>query len=384
MPSLIEARNHLARIATEAQAVTSNKSLSSAVQMKRLDALAAEQAEHIATVEIHKRANTLTGGSSLDSSEDSSFGRKSFSGAPKLNLSLADIKSFHQAAVSRQSYRVESKATDFGTAIPALLLPGVVSKLHEPTRILDYIPNVAMGGPSVEFLAHTATTGTAAMVARGAAKPETSLTIVPTILTARKIAVHSAAPDEILKDFDAFAGYLTLELQRQIADVENAQILSGTGIGENLTGILATSGILTRAKATDTGLDAIEQAIKDLRVGPSYCAPTLIVAHPTDFSALRRSKDSQLRYLLNANPSEQEAQNIWGIPVLTTTQITAGTALIGNFEIGAQGFVREGFTLTMSNASGTDFTNNMTRWVAEERITLGVSRPSAFITVTGL
>jgi HK97 family phage major capsid protein len=385
MSNVIESKRILTELATKAREIVAEKSYSNTAKQSMLGALEAELKTHQDVIAMHQEASRLmVGASSIDSGESYSFGRKALGTAPKLNLSMSEIKSFHQAAVSRQSYRVEAKSTDFGASIPALLLPGVVSKLHEPTRILDYIPTTAIGSPSIEFLTHASTTGSAGMVARGAAKPESTLNITPTILTARKIAVHSAAPDEILKDFEAFIGYLTLELERQIADVENAQVLSGSGIGENITGILTTSGILTRAKATDTGLDAFEQAIKDLRVGSSYCKPSLIVAHPTDFSALRRSKDTQGRYLLNANPSEDEAQSLWGIPVLTTTQIAAGTSLIGNFEIGAEAFIREGFTLTMSNSSGADFTSNLTRWVAEERITLGVSRPSAFITVTGL
>lgn len=386
MPNVIEARTAIRELSRKAQEVADNKSFSAKQKLAMLDTMSAELKTHQDVIATSDRAKSLIGGAdSMGSSLDfSGFAAKSTGGAPKLSLSMGDLQALHQAAVTKQNYRVTTKASDPGAGIPALLLPGVVSKLHEPVRLLDFIPTTPMAGPSVEFIQHTSTTGSAGMVARGAAKPEITLNTTPTILTARKIAVHSALPDEILSDFQVFAAYLQQELQRQIADVENAQVLSGDGTGENLTGILSTSGLLTRAVGTDTALDAVEQAIDDLRVGPSYCDADLIVLNPGDFSKLRRSKDSQGRYILNPDPSSDEADSLWGKRVVATTTMAAGTGLVGNFQIGAQGFVREGFTLTMSNQSGTDFTNNLTRYLAEERITLGVARPSAFVKLTGL
>lgn len=388
MSNTIEAQRRIRELGAEAQAVISNKSFSNTVKKAKLDGLQAELEQHKATLSLHqKSAALMVGGETLGGNNGTLGGftsTKSTGAAPKLNLSMEDLQALHQAAVTKQAYRVTTKASDPGASIPSLLLPGIVSKTHEPTRILDHIPTGTMAGPSIEFISHTSTTGAAGMVARGTAKPEATFTLTPTILTARKIAVHSAIPDEILKDFEAFASYVQQELQRLIADTENDQILNGAGTGENLTGILTTSGLLTRAVATDTALDAVEQAVKDLRVGPSYCDADLMVLNPSDFSKIRRQKDTQGRYLLNPDPSADEADNIWGIPVVTTTQIAAGTGLVGNFQIGAQGFIREGFTLTASNQSGTDFTTNLTRYLAEERITVGVARPSAFVKITGL
>lgn len=381
----IEARRILREAGEQAATIVANKSFSNPAKKGMLDALTLDVKRAEDALNIHAEARNLIGGG--NSSDLSAPGFKSaatLGRAPRLDLSEADLKSLHEAAVTKQSLRIETKASDPGALLPTQLLPGIVSRQHEPVRLLDHIPTSPMGGPSIEFISHTSTTGSAGMVARGAAKPEVTLTATQTILTARKIAVHSALPDEILQDFEAFAQYLQVELQRQITDVENAQILNGDGTGENLTGILATSGLLTRAVASDTTLDAMDQAINDLRVGPSYCEPTLIVLNPSDFSKIRRSKDSQGRYLLNADPSAEEAKNIWGVPVLTTTTMAAGTGLVGNFELGAQAFIRKGLELTVSNQSGTDFTSNLTRWLAEERLTVGVARPSAFVKVTGL
>jgi HK97 family phage major capsid protein len=61
-----------------------------------------------------------------------------------------------------------------------------------------------------------------------------------------------------------------------------------------------------------------------------------------------------------------------------------GTALVANLEQGAQAFVRQGFTIEMSNQTGTNFTTNTTTVRAEERLTLGSPRPAALLKVTGI
>jgi len=169
-----------------------------------------------------------------------------------------------------------------------------------------------------------------------------------------------------------------------VTDVENTQVLTGDGTGQNLLGLLNVSGILTRLKGTDTNLDAMEQAIADLRTGAAFCEPDAVVIHPTSWSIIRRTKDTQGRYLLNADPSSVEANMLWGIPVLATTSMPVGTALVANLEQGAQAFVRQGFTIDMSNQSGTSFTTNTTLVRAEERLTLGSPRPAALLKVTGI
>jgi HK97 family phage major capsid protein len=124
--------------------------------------------------------------------------------------------------------------------------------------------------------------------------------------------VTTAVNDEDLADFNAFQGCIAAELMRMVIDVENAQIIAGDGTGENLLGLLAQTGILTRAIGADTALDAVEKAFTDLRVGAAYVAPNLLVIHPSTFSSLRRTKDTTGRYLTTADPTAAEASSLGG------------------------------------------------------------------------
>lgn len=308
-------------------------------------------------------------------------GYKSIGNAPSLDLSEQQLHEMWAATKAGQRSRVELKAATDITGTAPTLLPGILARAHEPVRLLDHVPSTSMPGPSIEFLIHQSTVGGAGMVARGAQKPEAQLSILPTILVARKIAVWASCPDEVLQDFNAFAGYLATELHRIIIETENAQVLSGDGTGENLSGLLTNTGVITRAQATDTPLDCLEQAVNDLRVGPAYVDPDSIVMHPSDWSMIRRAKNSLGNYL-TGDPVNGPSNTLWGTPVLATTSMPVGTALVANLQQAAQVFVRAGVTLETSNAQG--FTTNETQFRSEERLALGVQRPAALVRVTGL
>ena len=392
MSNIIEAKTAMRDLGVKAMNVRDNPLMSNVEKLAELKTIGVALERHKATIDIAQQAGRLmSGGSSLNGDEGMAFGSKSFAStlktgrAPRLTLGEAETKALFQAASTKSTMRIETKAAmDPGTLIPAQLLPGLVDLRFEPVRILDHIPATPMAGPSVDFISNTSATGVAGMVARGAAKPEVEFNTVATILTARKIAAWSSILDESLADFHGFASYVQNELIRAITNAENTQVLSGDGTGENLLGLLNVSGILTRLKGTDTNLDAMEQAIADLRTGPAFVEPDAIVIHPASWSIIRRSKDSQLRYLLNPDPSSVEANSLWGIPVLATTSMPVGTALVANLEQGAQAFIRQGPVLEMSNQSGTSFTTNTTLIRCEERLALGSPRPSALLKVTGI
>ena len=224
-------------------------------------------------------------------------------------------------------------------------------------------------------------TAGAQTVHAGGLFPETSLTTVATILSARKLAIFTTIIDELLADFPTFKQYLDVELTRQITDAENWQLLNGDGTGDNLLGLLNQPGTLSRA-FNGTALDTIEQGITDLRNGPSYCEPDAIIINPSTWSGIRRTKNTLGNYILG-DPGQTTVSDVWGIPVLQTTQIVPGEIVLANLELGAQAFIREGITLNLTNSADADFTHGQQKLRAEERLTLGVSRPTAINILTG-
>lgn len=297
-----------------------------------------------------------------------------------------ELRRAHQALSQRQPYRLESRAFSTVDPLPPYLSPTIVGPVHEQ-RLLSRLPIAPTESPFVEYIRHYSTTGAAAMVAEGASKPEITLNTDKVLLQMLKLAAHTGTSWESVQDFGSWQGYVTGELARQIYDVENAQLLLGSGTDGNLTGFTSVSGILTHIAGQGTTpitpLDDIELAITAMRTGPALAEPRVAVFHPDTWSAIRRQKDQLGRYLTSPDPTADEANSIWGVPVVTTTQFTPGDGLLIDTTKFGRVYWRDGLVLLMGY-SGSDFTDNVIRFVAEERFNLAVERPAAVLHITGL
>lgn len=221
------------------------------------------------------------------------------------------------------------------------------------------------------------------MVAEGGQKPELVFTVDHVVTTVSKIACHAEVSWESIRDYDTFVSYVQAECMRQMIDTEDSELLNGDGTAGHITGLLATSGILTHAVGTDTSLDAVEISIAALRTGSSPAEPSLLVLHPATWSAMRRTKDSQNRYLVAPDPTSDEANRLWGIEVLVTTVQAAGVGLLIDSSKFGRVLVRDSLTM-QTGTDGSDFTKNIVRFVFDERLALAVERPSALLKITGL
>ena len=125
--------------------------------------------------------------------------------------------------------------------------------------------------------------------------------------------------------------------------------------------------------------------------------PDGIVVHPTNWQAIRTAKDTSGQYYGGgpfygpyggpqgpAGASQFSVDSIWGVPVVVTSAITLGSALVGAFGQAAAVYRRQGVTVEATNSHSTWFADNITAIRAEERLALAVYRQSAFTVVTGL
>jgi HK97 family phage major capsid protein len=75
---------------------------------------------------------------------------------------------------------------------------------------------------------------------------------------------------------------------------------------------------------------------------------------------------------------------MWGLPVVKTTAMTRGTAIVGAFRLGAQLWRRRGINVQTTNSDGTDFINGRQAIRADVRDILAFYRPAAFCSVTDI
>ncbi len=306
-------------------------------------------------------------------------------GMPSLDFSGAQVKDMHDAAQAGFYYKasIDSTAAPMGAVGDYRLTP--FPFLRDKARVASLIPVESTEAPTVFYFRGSTGASAAAAVAEGAAKPESSPVWSQISAPVRKIAHYTRINDEVLADFSNFSQIVGQELLSGLIDAENAQLLTGSGVAPNLTGLLATTGILTRARGTDSNLDAVAKAKADLRVGASFTEPDAIVIHPTNLMAIQTAKDTQGRYITN-DPAAVGPEQLFGMKVVATTKCTLGTALVGNFNEAARIYLRQAPVVDVApNGGGTvEFISNQTLVRAEERLALAVQRPTSLISITGL
>jgi len=409
-----EAQRKMRDLAAKAVAVAEDEKQSPASRRKQIEAMDVDikafeaEAASWDAVESNRRrmgADWMGGDQTEGVMSDvvmSGKGWGQVNAAPRLALTNDQASGLFDALKSKSTKRfdVDLKLTGSGqvpvATFPQRILPP--TPVHrEPTRILDLIPVRPVSSPIVTYYVQLAK-AQAAVVAEGAVKPLSDVSTPGFSAQVEKIVAAVPVTDEVLRDFPAFLSFVYADLQDAVVDLENAELLASTGTAPRfIVGMLNTTGILTRAYNSAAGgddnpLDALARGARDLRVGAAKTDLTGWVMSPNTYWRLRITKDLQGRYLLG-DPVEGEVPNIWGKPVVQTTQIADGTVLGGNFAEAAKGFIRDSITIEASNSlavtstdnvATTGFLANVTGVIAEERVGMYVDRPTALVKITGV
>ncbi len=105
---------------------------------------------------------------------------------------------------------------------------------------------------------------------------------------------------------------------------------------------------------------------------------------PGTWNAIRRQKTTFDSYILSPDPSTGQVESIFGVPVVVSTFIPAGIALVFDTSQAVLALTRLGLTMGVNQFGDNEWTNNLVSFRVEERVAIGVRRPTAVCTVTGL
>ena len=216
-----------------------------------------------------------------------------------------------------------------------ILEPGVVRPLTL-RQLLTIIPTQT---DSVEYAAETGRVSAAAPVAEATAitgtsgtKPEGGLTFTLETAEVRTIAVWVGATRRILSDAPGFRAYVDEYLSSDIALEVEDQVLSGTGTGENFTGIFNTTGTNTAGPpgAGESMIHVIREGIRLVQVN-GRTNPTAIVVHPADAETLDLLQVNSEANHFVSSPFAAGPRVLFGVPVVVTDANPQGFALVGDF-----------------------------------------------------
>ena len=216
-------------------------------------------------------------------------------------------------------------------------------------------------------------------------KPQSALQFEGHQAPIRTLAHWEAAHRNVLADEPQLRSIIDNELLYGLRLHEDEQILNGDGTGENLLGVLNTTGVQSYTHQAPANLtednkgDAIRRAATLAFL--SYYEPTGVVLHPNDWEDIELTKNAQGSYLMAVSMQLGAEARIWRMPVIDTPAIAEGTALVGAFGTGAQLYDREQATIRISEQHADFFVRNAIVVLAEERLALAVKRPESFVKI---
>lgn len=264
-------------------------------------------------------------------------------------------------------------------------IPPVPRQLNLVMR--DLIPSTEVGASSgsIPYVRETnaaTNEGGATAVAEGEAKPEVTMEFDDASAVIAKLAAWAAVTDEILADAPLLRGYIENRLLYMLGYREQHQFLNGGGGAANIEGLLVVSGTQTQNAVNDD--PAATLALSFGKVENVDAAANGVVMNPLDFwTGVAERHANQFDGDANGTaPVGTPPQTTWGVPTVRTRAIAQGTALVGDFVLGAQIWDRQSAVLRTSDSHDDFFVKNKQAVLVEERVALPIFRPDVFVKAT--
>ncbi|WP_405554330.1 phage major capsid protein [Streptomyces sp. NBC_01171] len=292
-------------------------------------------------------------------------------------------------------FAVEHRAAPAGTVTTGTQpqqntrVPGIIPQNPDlPLLIANLLDRQTSDGTTLEYMRDTSgpqsTWNKAAVVAEGADKPKSGPFSFDLITTTLKTVAHWVPITRQAADDNAqLMGYINGRLTYGLEYKLDREILTGNGSSE-MQGILTTPGIGTYqpgSGSTDPKLITVRKAKTqgELALYP----PDAVVMNPMDWQDIELDEDANGQFRVIANVTDPGAPTrLWGLVVVTSVAMSAGTALLGGFRTGATLWERQGITILMTDSHADYFTANTLVILAERRANVAVHTPAAFVKIT--
>lgn len=264
-----------------------------------------------------------------------------------------------------------------------LVLRNLVSNGQTMTDTIEYVrmnTPTNNAAPVPEATSSAPVDGTTVTNVAGGVKPESAMSWVKESTTVKTIAHWIPATKRALADAAQIRGLIDNFLRYGLEDALERQMLTGDGTGENFLGLDNVSGVLAETPGTgDDVFTVTRRAISDIQVS-GFTQPNAFVMNPADWTDVELQKSTMGVYYAGG-PFRTIAPSLWGLPVVLSQHIPAGTAWCANWNW-ATLWDREQASVQITDSHADFFIRNLVAVLAEMRAAFGVLRPQAFCKIT--
>jgi HK97 family phage major capsid protein len=296
------------------------------------------------------------------------------------------IESLVKGGSRSASFEIKADMTtgaDFtGEVIPAQRVAGYKFDPTRPVHARQLIPQGSTTSDVVRFVKESGYNNAAAPVAEGATMAQSDFDMTAADANVRKIGTYFKISEEMLLDTPQLTSYLSARAPEKLLEVEDTQILSGSGSGVNLSGIItdatafAAGGFAGAVEAANE-FDVLTAALNQLALS-NYNAD-YIMLNPTDFHKILLLKGSDNHYIKDSVYAGLQPTFL-GVPVVINTAIPTGDYLVGNFGMGTQLWVRDNVSVEFFREDGTNVRDGFVTVRVSERVALTNYLPNGFVT----
>jgi HK97 family phage major capsid protein len=287
------------------------------------------------------------------------------------------------AALERKTTITSSALTWQTTGVLQIeRIPGIVQEPRAILRVRDVLSASPTSLQVVDFVKVTTPMTPASPQIETSPKVENAVAFTSYSERVKTIATWIPASKQCLDDFQELGGYVENALTYYVNLAEELQLLSGDGTGENLHGILVQSTAfntgLLNTTAGWTRIDVIGRAIEQIN-NTSEIDPTFVVLNPKDYWSVRLTKDQYGRYLLG-DPQQIGSPNVFGLDIVWTPSMPAGTFLVGSGSaVASEIRDRMQMQVEISTEHMDYFVRNLVAIRAEKRLAFVMKRNGSYI-----
>lgn len=306
--------------------------------------------------------------------------------ADEIKAKTDDIKKLQEKSINNLSFEVKAVgdmtfANSFPTASASIadVRQGIVGPPNRKVHVRDLLPAGTTTGGNIVFIKETGGEGAPAPQTEGSAKAKLDIDLAEDIAPVRTLAAILKISRQMLDDVPALISYLQNRLTEKLLRVEDDQLLNGNGTAPNVKGLFTVA-----SAATSTATIDIEQLIYAFAQLESndYDATAGLIGVQTYYGILTNKASGSGEYDLPGIVSfVNGVLYVAGRPIFASTALADDAGLVGDWQMGAQLFTRQGINVQFFDQNVDDVEKNMVTVRVEERVAMPIYQPGAFVKI---